>query len=173
MTASTEEEESSEPDSSDDKTCGTWCKTGKKNPSNERFLGTTVLNIVTNNPESAVEVVSSIIGNDLTKLLTEQSNLYNSQKCLKMESLAQNTEMLQYHTWRNEKVLGTNNFDGTSQKGMRVLLHCPPQFPHPFFLKWVGTILNPFGRPGILTTTASKHRIQCGYSKFGPRMNIS
>jgi len=59
-----------------------------KNPNNERFLGTTVLNIVTNNPESVVEVVSSIIVDDLIKLLTEQSNLYNSQKCIKMESLA-------------------------------------------------------------------------------------
>ena len=34
-----------------------------------------------------------------------------------MESLAQNTEGAQYHTWQNEKVLGANNFDGTSQKG--------------------------------------------------------
>jgi len=32
--------------------------------------------------------------------------------------------------------------------------------------------LNPFGRPGILVTTASKHRIQGGYSKFGPCVNI-
>jgi len=50
-----------------------------KNPSNEGFLGTTVLNIVTDNPESVVEVMSSIIGDDLIKLLTEQSKLYNSQ----------------------------------------------------------------------------------------------
>jgi len=48
-----------------------------------------------------------------------------------------------------------------------------PQFPHLFFLTiWVGTILNPFGRPGISVTTASKHRIQGGYSKFGPCMSI-
>jgi hypothetical protein len=32
--------------------------------------------------------------------------------------------------------------------------------------------LNPFGRPGILVTTASKHRIQGSYSKFSPCMNI-
>jgi hypothetical protein len=33
-----------------------------------------------------------------------------------------------------------------------------PQFPHPFFLTlWVGTVLNPFGRPGIAVKTASKH----------------
>jgi len=75
---STEEEESSEPESSDDKTSDMWCKTDKT-PSNEHFLGTTVLNIVIDNPESVVEVVSSIIGDDLIKLLTEQSNLYNSQ----------------------------------------------------------------------------------------------
>jgi len=48
-----------------------------------------------------------------------------------------------------------------------------PQFPHPFFLTvWVGTILNPISRPDILVTTTSKHRIQGGYSKFGPCMNI-
>ena len=48
-----------------------------------------------------------------------------------------------------------------------------PQFPHLFFLTlWVGTILNPFGRPSILVTTASKHRIQGGYSNFGPYMSI-
>jgi len=45
----------------------------------EPFLGTTVLNTVTDNPESVVEVVSSIIGDYLIQLLTEQSNLYNSQ----------------------------------------------------------------------------------------------
>jgi len=32
--------------------------------------------------------------------------------------------------------------------------------------------LNPFGRPGILVTTASKHRIQGGYSKFCLCVNI-
>jgi len=48
-----------------------------------------------------------------------------------------------------------------------------PQFPHPFFLTlWVGTILNPFSRPGILVTTTRKHRIQGSYSKFGLCLNI-
>ena len=48
-----------------------------------------------------------------------------------------------------------------------------PQFPHTFFLTlWVGTVLNPFGRPAVLVATASKHRIQSGYSKFGPCVNI-
>jgi hypothetical protein len=47
------------------------------------------------------------------------------------------------------------------------------QFPHPFFLiLWIGTVFNPFGWPGILVTTASKHKNQDGYSKFGPCMNI-
>jgi len=50
-----------------------------ENPSNEHSLGTTVLNIVIDNPESVAEVVSSINGDDLIKLLSEQSNLYNSQ----------------------------------------------------------------------------------------------
>jgi hypothetical protein len=53
---STEEEESSELESSDDKTSDVWCKTDRK-PSSEPFLRTTGLNIVIDNLES-VEVVS-------------------------------------------------------------------------------------------------------------------
>jgi len=59
-----------------------WCKTDKK-PINECFLGTTSLNIVIHNPESVDEVVSSIIGEDLILLLTEQSNLYHTQNAEK------------------------------------------------------------------------------------------
>jgi len=61
---STEEEESSVLESADDKTSDMWCKTDKK-PSNEPFLGTTGLHIVIDNPKSVVEVVSSLIGDDL------------------------------------------------------------------------------------------------------------
>jgi len=57
-------------------------KTDKK-PSNEPFLGTTGLNIVTDNPESIVEVMSSITGDGLILLLTEESNLYHSQNAEK------------------------------------------------------------------------------------------
>ena len=71
---STVEEESREPENSDDKRSDVWCKTVKK-PSNEPFLGTTGLKIVIHNPESVVEVVSSIIRDNLILLLTEQSNL--------------------------------------------------------------------------------------------------
>ena len=78
----TEEEESSEPENSDDKTSDVWCKTDKK-PSIQPFLGTTGRNIVIDNPESVVEVVSSIIGDKLIQLLTEQSNLYHSQNAEK------------------------------------------------------------------------------------------
>jgi hypothetical protein len=74
---STVEEEISEPENSDDKRSDVWFKSDKK-PSNEPFLGTTGLNIVIHNPESVVEVVSSIIRYDLILLLT-QSNLYHSQ----------------------------------------------------------------------------------------------
>ena len=59
-----------------------------KKPSNEPFLGTTGLNVVIDNPEPVVEVMSSIIGDDLIQLLTEQSNLYHSQNVKKMENLA-------------------------------------------------------------------------------------
>ena len=51
-----------------------------KKTSNEPFLGTTGLNIVIDNPESVVEVVS---GDDLILLLTEQSTLYHSQNAEK------------------------------------------------------------------------------------------
>jgi len=48
-----------------------------------------------------------------------------------------------------------------------------PTISTPIFLTTlVGTILKPLGRPGILMTTASKHRIRGSYSKFGPCMNI-
>jgi hypothetical protein len=66
---STEKEENSEPKSSDDETSDVQCKTDKK-PSSEPFLGTTGLNIVTDNPESVAEVVRSIIGDDLILLFT-------------------------------------------------------------------------------------------------------
>jgi len=58
---------------------GTCCVKLIKKNSIEHFLGTTVLNTVIDNPESVAEVVSSIIGDNLIQLLTEQSNLYNSQ----------------------------------------------------------------------------------------------
>jgi len=54
-----------------------------KKPSSEPFLRTTGPNIVIDNLESVVEVVSSVIGDDLTLLLTEQSNLYHSQNAEK------------------------------------------------------------------------------------------
>jgi hypothetical protein len=55
-----------------------WCKTDQKS-NIEPFLGTAGLNIVIDNPESVVEDVSSIIGEDVILLLTEQSNLYHAQ----------------------------------------------------------------------------------------------
>jgi hypothetical protein len=82
---STEEEESSELEGSDDKTSDMWCKTDKKS-SSEPFFGNIGLNIVIDNAESVVEVVSyvvevvsSVIGDIHIQLLSEQSNLYHSQ----------------------------------------------------------------------------------------------
>jgi len=54
-----------------------------KKQRNEPFLGSTGLEIVTDNTESVVEVMSSIIRDDLLQLLTEQSNLYHIQNALK------------------------------------------------------------------------------------------
>ena len=79
---STVEEESSEPESSNDKTSDMWCKTDKK-PGNQPFLRTIGLNMVNDNRESVVEVMNSITGDNLTQLLTEQSNLYHSQNAEK------------------------------------------------------------------------------------------
>jgi len=58
-----------------------------KKPSNEPFLGTTGPNIEIYNPESVVEVVSSINGDEMIQFLTEQSNLYQSQNAQKMVNL--------------------------------------------------------------------------------------
>jgi len=78
------------------------------------------------------------------------------------------------HLKKWENFCGTNNFDGASRKeNVRLLVHWPPQFSRSFFFTlWVETLLNPFGRPGILVTTASKHGIQGGDSKYDLCMNI-
>ena len=81
---STEEEQSSEPESSDDKTSDVWITTDKK-PSHEHFLGSTGLNIISENLESVVEVTSSITGDNVIQLLTAQANLYHSQNAGKRE----------------------------------------------------------------------------------------
>jgi hypothetical protein len=59
-----EEQENSERESSYNKTSGVWCKIDTK-PNIEPFLGSTALNIVIDNPEYVVEVVRSVIGDDL------------------------------------------------------------------------------------------------------------
>ena len=118
--------------------------------------------------------MSSVIGDNPILLLTEQSNLYHSQNAEKWKVSPKTLKCVQYHTWRNEKVFRTNTVDGTSQKVKckRLLVHWPHNFHTHFSSQCVGTVLNPFGRPVILVTTGSKHRIQGGYSKFGPCMNI-
>jgi hypothetical protein len=80
------EEECSAPENPDDKSSDVWRKTDKK-PSIEPFLGTTGLNIVIDNPESVVGVVSSIIGDGLILSLTEQLNLYHNQNAEKWKVL--------------------------------------------------------------------------------------
>jgi len=120
---STEEEESSEPENSNDKTSDVMCKNGIK-PSNEPLLGTTGLNIIIDNPESGAEAVSSVIGDNLIQLLTEQSHLYHSQNAEKWKVLPKRLKWSNI-TPEEMRVFGTNNFDGTSQKGKykRLLAH--------------------------------------------------
>ena len=122
---STEEEESSELESYDNKTSDVWCKTDKKNPSNKPFLGITGLSIVIDNSESVVEVVSSIIGDDCIQLFTEQSNPYRSQNAEKWRILPKTQKCSNITPEEMRKFLGNNNFDGTSQKGKykRLLIH--------------------------------------------------
>jgi hypothetical protein len=67
-----EEQENSEPESSVDKTSSMSCKIDQK-PNIEPFFGTTGLNIVIDNPESVVEVMRSIFGDNLILLFNEQS----------------------------------------------------------------------------------------------------
>ena len=108
-------------------------------------------------------------------LLTEQSNLYHSQnsekwnvlpKTLKWSNITPE-EMRKFfgiiilmEQLRNENTRDYWSTDPTIST---------PIFPHTMSRK---TILNPFGRPGILVTTGTKHRIQGGSSKFGRYMNI-
>ena len=83
---STEKVGSSEPESCDDKINDVWCKTDIKS-SSEPFLGTTGPNIVIDNPDSVVKVVSSVIVCDLIRLLTEESNLFHSHNAQKWKVL--------------------------------------------------------------------------------------
>jgi len=69
-----------------------------KNKAVSFSFGTTGFNIVICNCESVVEVMISVICDDLIQLLTEQFNLYHCQKCTKMESLSENTDVVKYHT---------------------------------------------------------------------------
>jgi len=167
---STEEEESSELESSDDKTSDVWCKTDKK-PSNEPFLGTTGLNIVNDNPESVVEVMSSIIGDHFIQLLTEKSNLYHSQNAEKWKVSPKTWKWANITPEEMRKFWGLIILKGQVRKeNIRDYWSTDLTISTPIFPRTMSR--NPFGRAGILVTTTSKHRIQRGYSKFGPRMNI-
>ena len=110
----TEEEENSEPESSDDETSDVWCKTDKKKPSNEPFLGTAFLNIVTDNLESVVEVVSSIIGDNLIHLLTEQFILYHSQNAEKWKILSKTLKWSNITPEEMRKYLGLMGAHGSA-----------------------------------------------------------
>jgi hypothetical protein len=82
---SIDEDENNEPDNSDhfdDGESDVLCKTGKK-PSNERFYRSAGLNIIIDNPESVIEVVSVIL-----QLFTEQSNMYHTQNAQQWKVLS-------------------------------------------------------------------------------------
>ena len=111
-----------------------WCKTDKK-PWNEPFLGTTGLNIVIDNPESVVEVVSSIIGDNLIHLLTEQSIIYHSQNAKKWKILPKTLKWSKITPEEMRKYLGLIILMGQVRKeNIRDYWFNDPTFLHPFFL---------------------------------------
>jgi hypothetical protein len=106
---SVDEDESSEPDNSDYSDEGKIelrCKKDKKSGDFLRFTG---LNIIVDNSEAVVEVVSVFIGANLIQLFTDQSSLYHTQNALQWKVLSESLK------WSgitpSEKVFRTNNSD--------------------------------------------------------------
>jgi len=91
------------------------CKTDKK-PSNERFPGTTGLNILIDGPESVVEIVSSIIDDNLIHLLTEQSILYHNQNAEKWKILPKTLKWANITLEEMRKYLGLITLMGQVRK---------------------------------------------------------
>jgi len=118
--------------------------------------------------------VSSIIGDYLILLLTEQSNLYHSQYAEKWKVSPKALKWSDITPEEMRKFLGLIILMGQVRKeNIRDYWSTDPTISTPIFPHTMSrNRLNPFGRPGILVTTGSKHRIQGTYSKFGPCMNI-
>jgi len=168
---STEEEESSELESSDDKTSDMWCTADKK-PSNEPFLGTRGLHIVIDNPKSVVEIVSSIIGDDLVQLLTEQCNLYHSPNAEEWKVLSKTLRLSNITPEEVRKFLGLVLLKGQIRKEnirdhwSSELTISTPLFPHTMSRNHFESIWQAWH------FSDNKHGIQGGCSKFCPCMNI-
>jgi len=87
-----------------------------KESSNEPFLGTAGLNIVIDNPESVVEVLSLIVDDDHIHLLTKQSNLHHSQNTEKREVLPKTLKWSIITPEEMGKLLGLIIFMGQVRK---------------------------------------------------------
>ena len=168
---SAEEEESNVLESSDNKTSDMWCTADKK-PSNEPFLGTTGLHIVIDNPESVVEVVSSVIDDALIQLLTERSNLYRSQNAQKWKVSPKTLKLSNITPEEMRKFLGLIILMGQiGKENIRDYWSSDPTISITIFPHTV--CRNHFDSVGqAWHFNHNKHRIQGGYSIFCPCMNI-
>jgi len=117
--------------------------------------------------------VSSVIGDDLIQLFTEHSNLYHSQIAEKWKVSPKTLKWSNITPEEMRKFLGLIILMGQVRKeNIRDYWSTDPTISTPIFPRTVSR--NHFESiwQAWQLTTGSKHRIQGGYSKFGPCMNI-
>jgi hypothetical protein len=157
----------------DDKTSDVQCKTDKK-PSNKPFLGTMGLNILIDNSESVGEVMSSITGDGLILLLTEQSNLYHSQNAEKWKVSPKTLKWSNITPEEMRKFLGLIILMGQVRKeNIRYYWSTDPTistfiYPHTMSRNH----FEPIWQAWHFSDNSRQTRIQGSYSKFGPCMKI-
>jgi hypothetical protein len=115
---------------------------------------------------SVVEVMSSIIGDSLVQLLTEQSNLYHSNNAEKWKILLNNIT-----TKETGKFLGlTILMEQVRKEYKRDCWSTDPTISTPIFPHTISR--NHFESTWQAWNFIDKHQIQGSCSNFGPYMNI-